>query len=159
MLNDNFIYKFYYGWWKNIDKKIFLLIMFLFCLGLFFSLASTSLIASDRLETNNYFFFFKHLAYVLLGIIIMIFFSSLGEKNLFKFSIFLFFFSLFLLFLVPIMGLEIKGSKRWLDIFFLPRFQPIEIVKPFTIIFLATILSSEKNIHIYYFNILILLWL
>jgi cell division protein FtsW len=150
MLNDNFIYKFYYGWWKNIDKKIFLLIMFLFCLGLFFSLASTSLIASDRLETNNYFFFFKHLAYVLLGIIIMIFFSSLGEKNLFKFSIFLFFFSLFLLFLVPIMGLEIKGSKRWLDIFFLPRFQPIEIVKPFTIIFLATILSSEKNIHIYY---------
>ena len=150
MFRNNLIYKFYYGWWKNIDKKIFLLIMFLFCLGLFFSLASTSLIASDRLETNNYFFFFKHLAYVLLGIIIMIFFSSLGEKNLFKFSIFLFFFSLFLLFLVPIMGLEIKGSKRWLDIFFLPRFQPIEIVKPFTIIFLATILSSEKNIHIYY---------
>jgi len=78
MLNDSLIYRFYYGWWKNIDKTIFLLIILLFSLGLFFSLASTSLIASDKLETNNYFFFFKHLAYVLLGLIILIFFSSLN---------------------------------------------------------------------------------
>jgi cell division protein FtsW len=150
MLNNNSIYKFYYVWWKNIDKKIFFLILFLFSLGLFFSLASTSLIASDKLETNNYFFFFKHLAYVLLGITILIFFSLLSQKNLFKLSLFLFFISLFFLFLVPIIGTEVKGAKRWLDLFFLPRFQPIEIVKPFTIIFLATILSSEKDFHIYY---------
>ena len=150
MPNDNSIYRFYYGWWKNIDKTIFLLILLLFSLGLFFSLASTSLIASDKLETNNYFFFFKHLVYIFLGIAILIFFSSLSEKNLFRLSIFLFFISLFFLFLVPIVGTEVHGAKRWLDLFFLPRFQPIELVKPFTIIFLATILSSEKNIHIYY---------
>ena len=150
MLNLNSIYKFYYEWWKNIDKVIFLLIIFLFSLGLFFSLASTSLIASGQLETNSYFFFFKHLAYVFLGIIILIFFSSLSEKNLFKLSIFLFFTSLFFLILVPIIGTEVNEAKRWLDLIFLPRFQPIELVKPFTIIFLASILSSEKNIHIYY---------
>ena len=150
MLNLNSIYKFYYEWWKNIDKVIFLLIIFLFSLGLFFSLASTSLIASGQLETNSYFFFFKHLAYVFLAIIILIFFSSLSEKNLFKLSIFLFFTSLFFLILVPIIGTEVNEAKRWLDLIFLPRFQPIELVKPFTIIFLASILSSEKNIHIYY---------
>jgi len=150
MLNDNSIYKFYYGWWKNIDKTIFLLIVILFSLGLFFSLVSTSLIASDKLDTNNYFFFFKHLSYICLGITILIFFSSLSKKNLFKISIFLFFISLFFLLLVPIIGTEVKGSKRWLDLFFFPRFQPIELVKPFTIIFLATILSSEKNFNIYY---------
>jgi cell division protein FtsW len=150
MLNNNFIYKFYYGWWKNIDKTIFLLIVLLFSLGLFFSLVSTSLIASDKLNTNNYFFFFKHLVYICLGIIILIFFSSLSEKNLFKISIFLFLVSFFFLFLVLIIGTEVKGSKRWLDLFFLPRFQPIEFVKPFTIICLATILSSEKNFNIYH---------
>ena len=80
----------------------------------------------------------------------MIFFSSLSEKNLFRLSIYLFFISLFLLFLVPILGTEVKGSKRWLDLFFLPRFQPTELVKPFTIMLLALILSSEKSIHIYY---------
>jgi len=49
MLNDNVVYRLYNSWWKNIDKTIFLLILFLFSLGLFFSLASTSLIASDKL--------------------------------------------------------------------------------------------------------------
>ena len=150
MLNDNLIYKFYYGWWKNIDKTILLLILLLFSLGLFFSLASTSLIASDKLDTNTYFFFFKHLAYIFLGIGILIFFSSLSEKNLFRLSVFLFFISLIFLLLVPIIGTEVNGAKRWLNLLFLPRFQPIEIVKPFTIIILASILSSEKNIHIYY---------
>jgi len=150
MSNYDLINKFYYEWWKNIDKTLFTLIILLFSLGLFFSLASTSLIASDKLETNNYFFFFKHLAYIFIGITILIFFSSLSRKNLFRLSIYLFVISLFFLLLVPIIGTEVKGAKRWLNLFFLPRFQPVELVKPFIIVFLATILSSENNIHIYY---------
>jgi len=150
MLDLTSIYRFYYGWWKNIDKTIFLLIILLLSLGLFFSLVSTSLVASDKLDTNNYFFFFKHLAYIFLGMIILIFFSSLSEKNLFRLSILLFLISSIFLFLVPIIGTEVKGSKRWLDLLFLPRFQPIELVKPFTIIFLASVLSSEKIFNIYH---------
>ncbi len=150
MFNNNLIYRFYYGWWKNIDKTIFFLIILLFALGLFFSLASTSLIASDKLDTNSYFFFFRHLAYVCLGIFVIILFSSLSQKNLFKISILLFFVSLFFLALVPVIGVEVNTAKRWLDLFFLPKFQPIEFLKPFTIMLLATILSSEKNFNIYY---------
>jgi cell division protein FtsW len=150
MLNINLIYKFYYEWWKNIDKIIFLTIVLLFILGLFFSLASTSLIASDKLNTNSYFFFFRHLAYICLGICVIFFFSSVSQKNLFRISILLFFVSLFFLALVPIIGVEVKTAKRWLDLFFLPRFQPIELLKPFIIILLATILSSKKDFHIYY---------
>lgn len=150
MLSFNEIYKFYYEWWKNIDKTLFLLIIFLFGLGLFFSLVSTSLIASDKLDTNNYFFFFRHLIFILLGISVLIFFSSLSEKNLFKISLYLFFISIFFLILVPIIGVEVKGSRRWLNLFFLPRFQPIELVKPFVIIFIATILCIEKNFNIFF---------
>ena len=144
MQSDNLFYKFYYQWWKNIDKSIFTLISLLFIIGLFFSLVSTSLIASDKLYTNSYFFFFKHLVYVLIGISIIFIFSSLNTDQLFKYSIILFFISLFSLFLVPIIGIEVKGSKRWIDLFFLPRFQPIEVLKPFLIITLATILCSNK---------------
>ncbi|MDB4193281.1 FtsW/RodA/SpoVE family cell cycle protein [Candidatus Pelagibacter sp.] len=150
MFNFNSIYKFYYEWWKNINKTLFILIVLLFSLGLFFSLVSTSLIASDKLHTNNYFFFFKHLIFIFIGMIVLIFFSSLNQKNLFRFSIYLFFFFLFLLFLVPIAGAEVKGSRRWLNLFFLPRFQPVELVKPFIIIFIATILCVEKNFNIYF---------
>jgi len=131
MQNDSFLYKFYYQWWKNIDKSIFLIITLLFTIGLFFSIVSTSLIASDKLDTNSYFFFFKHLIYICIGILIIFTFSSISTEQLFRYSIILFFIFIFTLFLVPIIGVEVKGSKRWIDLFLLPRFQPIEILKPF----------------------------
>ena len=150
MQNINFVYKFYYGWWKNIDKSIFFLIIILFCLGLFFSLVSTSLIASDKLNTNSYYFFFKHFFYICIGIFFIFFFSSIEKENLFKISIILFFICFISLILVPIVGIEVKGSKRWLDLPFLPRFQPIELLKPFIIVIIALILSSERNNNLYY---------
>ncbi len=134
----------YYQWWKNLDKFILSLIVTLFLAGLFFSLVSTSLIASDKLETNSYFFFFKHLVFVLIGIFLIFIFSYIDQKTLYKLSIYIFSLSLLLLFLVPFFGVEIKGSKRWLDLFFLPRLQPVEIVKPFFIIFLSLIISYDK---------------
>jgi len=149
MINDNSLYKFFYHWWKNINKSIFFLITFLFAIGLFFSLVSTSLIASDKLDTNSYFFFFKHLIYIGIGISIIFVFSSLSTEQLFKYSIIFFFISLTSLFLVPIIGVEVKGSKRWIDLFFLPRFQPIEILKPFLIIIFATILCSKRISSLY----------
>ena len=76
MFNSSLIYKIYYDWWKNIDKSILLLIILLFILGLFFSLVSTSLIASDKLDTNSYYFFFKHLFYIGIAIFFVIFFHQ-----------------------------------------------------------------------------------
>ena len=129
MLDKFFNYFSYYQWWKNLDKFILSLIIALFLTGLFFSLVSTSLIASDRLETNSYFFFFKHLVFVLIGLLIIFIFSYIEQKTLYKISVYIFLFSLILLLLVPFIGIEVKGSTRWLDLIFLPRLQPVEFVK------------------------------
>ncbi len=144
------IFNLYYEWWKNIDKFIFSIIVLLFIIGLFFSLVSTSLIASDKLNTNNYSFFFKHLIFIFLGVIVMFVFSSINQRTLFRFSLLLFFISLFFLLLVPLIGIEVKGSKRWIELYMLPRFQPIELVKPFLIISISLILSSEKYSNLYF---------
>ena len=149
MENKNSLFGIYYDWWKNIDKFLFSLIVLLFLTGLFFSLVSTSLIASDKLDTNDYQFFFKHLVFILLGIIIIFVLSSIKKEQLLKYSSLLFFLSLIFLILVPIIGVEVKGSKRWIDLYFLPRFQPIELVKPFLIIFISLILCSQKFSNIY----------
>ena len=151
---DNF-----YDWWKNLDKYLLFLILGLFFLGLFFSLVSTSLIASDKLNTNSYYFFLKHFAYISLGIIILFFFSFLNQKILIKISFILFLITFFTLFLVPFIGIEVKGSKRWLDIFFLPRFQPIEILKPFFIITVSLLLSlKNKKLYLKYFLSIVVLF-
>ena len=150
MLSNNSIYKSYYNWWKNINKTVLLLITILFGLGLFFSLVSTSLIASDKLNTNSYYFFAKHLLFIGIGAFFIIYFSSLNHNDLIKVSKLLFIFFLFFLILVPFFGVEVKGSKRWIDLPFLLRFQPIELLKPFLIIILASVLSYENNKNIYY---------
>ncbi len=150
MLHKKIYNNLYFNWWRNLDKAILIIILLLFVLGLLFSLLSTSLIVSDRLNTNNYFFFLKHCIFIFLGISTMLFFSILEKNKLYSLSYILFFLFLFFLLLVPFLGTEVKGSKRWLDIYFLPRFQPIEILKPFIIIVIASLLTFEnKN----YFNL------
>ena len=144
------IYNLYYEWWKNIDKFIFSLIILLFVTGLFFSLLSTSLLVSDKLDTNDYTFFFKHLSFVFLGLVIIFMISSINEEKLFKISPIIFIFSLAFLSLVPIIGIEVNSAQRWLDFNILPRFQPIELVKPFLIILISLILSNEKYTNIYF---------
>ena len=143
------IFNLYYNWWKNIDKFLFFLIILLFVTGLFFSLVSTSLLVSDKLNTNDYAFFFKHLSFVVLGVIIIFLISVINEQKLFKISPIIFLFSLISLLLVPLIGVEVNNAQRWIDLYFLPRFQPIELVKPFLIILISLILSSEKYTNIY----------
>ena len=149
MFNKYSLYHFYYQWWKNVDKFIFSIIILLFLTGLFFSLVSTSLIVSDKLDTNDYSFFFKHLIFTILGIGFIFIFSSINQQRLINISLTIFVISIIFLSLVPMIGIEVKGSKRWIDLYFLPRFQPIELVKPFLIIFIGVILSSEKYTNIY----------
>mgnify|MGYP001449682187 FL=1 len=144
------LFSLYYDWWKNINKFIFSLIILLFATGLFFSLVSTSLLVSDKLETNDYAFFLKHLSFVLLGIIIIFILSSINKDKLFKISPLIFLLSLISLILVPIIGVEVNSAQRWIDLGILPRFQPIELVKPFLVVFVSLILSNEKYNNIYF---------
>ena len=48
-----------------------------------------------------------------------------------------------LLILVPIIGIEVKGAKRWLN-FYIFRLQPIELLKPFFILAIVKILTLKK---------------
>jgi len=150
MLDLNKIFNFYYGWWKNIDKFILFLILFLFSLSLFFSLVSTSIIASDKLNTNTYYFFIKHLLFIILGVFILITFSAIDKKKLFQVSKYLFLIFFIFLALVPFIGLEAKGSTRWINLPLIPRFQPIEILKPFLIVMIATVFTLNNQKHLYF---------
>ena len=134
------------SYWRNIDKKIFFCFLTLFFLGLFFSYSSTSSLAGERLNKDFYFFFSKHLIFALLALVIMIFLSALKTSLLKKIVLPLFILSFISLALVPIIGVEVKGAKRWLDFTFF-RLQPIEILKPFFILITVQILTFEKLVH------------
>jgi cell division protein FtsW len=131
------------NYWRDIDKTIFLSFLALFILGVFFSFASTSSLAGERLNKDYYFFFSKHLVFAISSIFLMIIISWLRTDFLKKILPPTFLVLLTMLFLVLFFGVEVKGSKRWLDLNFF-RFQPIEFLKPFFIVIVAKILCKEN---------------
>ena len=157
MLENSFKYRLV-NYWRNIDKKILLSFLFLLFLGLFFSFSSTSSLAGERLNKDYYFFFSKHLSFAILALLLMISISAIDTLLLKKLVIPLFVLSFVCLALVPIIGVEVKGAKRWLDLYFF-RLQPIELLKPFFILMTVKILTLEKlkNSQVKYFFSFLLL--
>ncbi len=142
-MQENFFKLNFINYWRNIDKKIFLCFIILFFLGLFFSFSSTSSLAGERLNKDYYFFFTKHLIFTFIALFIMILISIIETSLLKKFVIPLFTLSFIFLALVPFIGVEVKGAKRWLDFYFF-RLQPIEVLKPFFILVTVKILYVER---------------
>ena len=147
-------------WWRNVDKQILFLFAFLLLLGLFFSFSSTTSVMSEKMNKQTYFFFIKHLIFVSASLL-LIFAISIQEKDkLVKILTYLFIVSIVLLFLTLIVGVEIKGSRRWMGFDPLPRFQPVELVKPLFIIFVAKVIALNEKVNLYrryLFSFLVLL--
>ena len=138
------LFKFEFNnYWRNIDKNILFGFLILFFLGLFFSFSSTSSLAGERLNKTYYFFFTKHLLFTFVALSIMIIISAIETNFLKKITLPCFILLFLLLILVPIIGIEVKGAKRWLD-FYLFRLQPVELLKPFFILTTVKILTFEK---------------
>ena len=136
-------------WWRNVDKQILFLFVFLLLLGLFFSFSSTTSVMSEKMNKETYFFFIKHLFFASISLLLILLISIPEKKKLIKFLFFLFFISILILALVPFFGVEIKGSKRWMDFPILPLFQPVELVKPLFVIFVAKIIVLNEKTNIY----------
>ena len=136
-------------WWRNVDKQILFLFVFLFLMGLFFSFSSTSSVLAEQMNKQTYFFFIKHLIFVSISLFLILAISIQEKNKLIKFLLFLFFISILILALVPVFGVEIKGSKRFMDLRIFPLFQPVELVKPLFIIFVAKIIILNEKINVY----------
>ena len=67
---------------RSLDKKILSCFFILFFLGIFFSFSSTSSLAGERLDKDNYFFFTKHLIFTFFALGVMIIISMLKTKYL-----------------------------------------------------------------------------
>ena len=138
--SDNFIIQ----WLRSLDKIILTLLIFWITLGLIFSTTTTLEFASIKLYSDPKTLIRKYYFFIGFSFLIILFFSIFNESFYHEFSKIFFIFSFFLLFLTLIIGIEVKGSKRWINLFFF-NLQPVELLKPSLILFLAGIFSSEKE--------------
>ncbi|MCA0978080.1 putative lipid II flippase FtsW [Qipengyuania flava] len=130
-------------WWREIDRVLLGLVLLLMTLGTI-AVAAASPASADRLSTstetlNPLYFFYRHLAWQAIALGVMFGASLLSRQNARRFGVVLGAAMLGLLFLVPFIGVEINGARRWISIGM--QFQPSEFLKPAFAIVLAWILS------------------
>lgn len=133
---------------KKIDKTIvsvFVLVLFLVAFGCLMVYSASFYSASVRFD-NEYFFLFKQLLGVVLGIFAMIFFTFFDYHLLKKFRYIILAVSVVLLILVfvPGFGVQSYGANRWVNILGI-SLQPSEITKFALILFLASYLSENHE--------------
>ena len=130
-------------WWREIDKIILVIGISLILSGNIFNFLSTSNIPSEKLYDSKYFLFYKHFTFSVFGFLVFLLFSFISNEKIKVYTLLGFMFFLFLLILVYFVGIDVKGSRRWLNIFFL-RIQPVEFIKPFLILMIALILNLKN---------------
>ncbi len=117
---------------SNLNFRLILYVLAVTFIGIF--------CIGSAAEGENY--QLKQIFGLILGIIVLTFFSLLSYKFLFKFYWVIYFATIVLLTLVMILGSVNKGAKRWIDLGF-TQFQPSEIGKIFLIIFIASFLYKR----------------
>lgn len=76
-----------------------------------------------------------------VGFVFMLFLAQLSPQTLQRWSPVLFIIGIILLILVIVVGVQVKGAQRWLDLYFF-RFQPSELMKLVTPMALAWFLAE-----------------
>jgi cell division protein FtsW len=130
-------------WWREIDRTLLFLVLSLMAIGTA-AVAAASPASAKRLSTTHLalgdlHFFVLHLRWQALGIVAMIGASMLSKETARRLGILLAGAMLLALLLVPMVGSEVNGARRWLNIGV--SLQPSEFLKPAFAIGLAWILS------------------
>jgi cell division protein FtsW len=130
-------------WWREIDRVLLLLVLSLMAMGTV-AVAAASPASARRLSTagetlDDLHFFVLHLRWQLLGIAAMLGASMLPREQARRAGILLGSAMLVALMLVPLIGSEVNGARRWLNVGV--SLQPSEFLKPAFAIGIAWILS------------------
>ncbi len=130
-------------WWREIDRTLLALVLSLMVLGTL-AVAAASPASADRLSTDArqlppLYFYWQHLAWQVIGLAVMFAVSQLSRDNARRLGILIAVGAFLAMVLVPIMGVEINGARRWLKLGM--RVQPSEFLKPGFAIMLAWVLT------------------
>ncbi len=125
---------------ENFDWAIIWVMLGIICVGLL-SIYSALYNYIQAHPTHN--LFIKQLIWLSIGFTIM-FCSLLGDyQQLKRVSLWLYLLALFLLLAVLLVGKDVNGSKRWLELGGF-QFQPSEFMKIAIVIYLASYFSSQE---------------
>ncbi len=130
-------------WWWSVDRWLLVAVMVLILCGTVLIAAASPAIA-QRLHLPWFYFILRHLFYLVPTLALILGFSIMTPRALRRTAILFFLITLAMLALVPVMGSELNGARRWISLggFSL---QPSEFIKPCFAVVAAWLFASQHR--------------
>jgi len=135
-------------WFWEIDRVLLLLVMVLISIGLI-AVAAASPAAGVRYSGTGVtiaplHYFYRQLIWILIALPVMMGVSMMPRKAVRRMCLAGTVIFIGLLILVPVIGQEVNGAKRWIGVGF-AQFQPSEFLKPMFVVSVAWMLSLREH--------------
>jgi cell division protein FtsW len=135
-------------WFWEIDKVLVILVAVLIAIGLI-AVAAASPAAGQRLSGEGssvqpLYYFYRQLMWIAVAIPVMVIVSMLPKARARRLSLLGAVVFTGLLFLVPVIGAEVNGARRWIG-YGIAQIQPSEFLKPLFIVTIAWLLSLKEK--------------
>lgn len=129
---------------KPVDFILLVTVLLLLALGIVMVLSASSPTALAE-DGDSYSYVKKQAQFAVLGIVLMLIISKIDYRFYRKFYKLIYIACIILLLLVPLIGYEVGGAKRWINILGITSIQPSEIVKIGMIMFYAAYLAKKRD--------------
>lgn len=130
-------------WWWTVDRWTLIAVSALIAIGAVLMLAASPAVAT-RIGVDNFHFVKRQLALAPIALLAMFVLSLLEVRTIRRIGAVGFLLGLMLLPLTFMIGPEIKGAKRWIDLGF-TSLQPSEFVKPCFAVVIGWMLAERHK--------------
>ncbi|MDK9721180.1 MAG: putative lipid II flippase FtsW [Rhodospirillales bacterium] len=130
-------------WWWTVDRWTLAALFVLIGTGLFLTLAASPSVAA-RIGADSFHFVRRQFIFLMPAVVVILMVSMLDVKSVRRLAVIGFLGSLILMALTLLIGPEIKGATRWLNLAGL-TIQPSEFMKPTFAVTIAWLFAAQKS--------------
>jgi len=130
-------------WWWTVDRYLLAGIIALMIGGIILSLAASPPVA-ERLGYDSFHFVKRHIAFFPPALIVLIATSFLDPRQARRVALIVLAIAIALMLATLFVGVEVKGSRRWIDILGI-SLQPSEFMKPAFVVIVAWLFAENAR--------------
>ncbi len=130
-------------WWWTVDKAILSALMVICVMGVMLVAAASPSVA-ERIHVSPNHFIIRHIVFLIPSLMLMIGLSMADLKQVWRAAVVVLGFGVVCMALVLLVGAEVKGAQRWLQIGPL-SIQPSELAKPSFIVVASWLIARQKE--------------
>lgn len=130
-------------WFWTIDRLFLAVFVLLLGIGFMLSFAASPAVA-ERIGLDQFHFVERHGLFMLPSLAVMFGLSFLTPRQVRRVAMIMLLTALVMMVLVLFIGMEVKGSRRWITISFL-SIQPSEFMKPAFVVVCAWLFSENQK--------------